>query len=95
MSPLVDSYSSVKEQRSKMYKLILEKCVRNATIHHVAKPIKSVSQVPIEYSMIKYHNSFEDLFIARVAKFQTKVGDFVLELLNIMKNVLNRNVFFN
>ena len=42
---LVDSYTSIKEQRSKISKLILKKYVRNITIPHEAKSIKSVSQV--------------------------------------------------
>ena len=35
MPQLVDNYSSVKEQSSKFFKLILEKDVCNVTIHHV------------------------------------------------------------
>ena len=71
MSQLIDSCSSVKEQRSKLSKLILEKRVRNVTIPHLAKLIKVVSQVPFEYSIVKYHNIFKDSFVTRVAKFQT------------------------
>ena len=71
MSYFIDSYSSVKEQRSKLSKLILEKRVRNVTIPHLAKLIKVVSQVPFEYSIVKYHNIFKDSFVTRVAKFQT------------------------
>ena len=42
-----------------MYKLILEKGNCNITILHVAKSIKSVSQAPVEYSIVKYHNIFK------------------------------------
>ena len=52
MTQLVDSYSSVNEQRSKLSKLILEKGVRNVTIPHIAKPIKIMSQVPLKYSIV-------------------------------------------
>ena len=61
--------------------------------HHVATSIKVVSQVPVEYSTIKYHNIFKDLFVTRVTKFQTTAGNFVFELLNTIKSVLNRKDF--
>ena len=69
MTQLVDSYFSVKEQRSKLSKLILEKGVRNVTIPHVAKSIMIVSQVPLKYSIVKYHNIFKDSFVTRVTTF--------------------------
>ena len=43
MTQLLDSYSSVSEQRTKLSKLILEKVDRNETVSHIAKPIKFVS----------------------------------------------------
>ena len=69
MTQLVDSYFSVKEQRSKLSNLMLEKGVRNVTIPHVEKSIKIVSQVPLNYSIVKYHNIFKDSFVTRVTKF--------------------------
>ena len=56
MRQLVDSYSSVKEQRRKLSKLILEKGVRNVTIPRIAKSIKVVSQVPLKYTIVQYRN---------------------------------------
>ena len=94
MTQLVDSYSSVKEQRSKLPKLSLEKGVRNVTIPRVAKSIKAVSQVPFEQSIVKYRNISKYSFVTRVTKFQTIVGNLVLELLNTMKKILNRNDLF-
>ena len=93
MSQLDDSSFSVKEQRSKLCKLILEKGVRNLAIPHIAKSIKVVSQVPFKYSIVKYRYIFKDSFVTRVTKFQTTVGHCVLELLDIMQNILNRNDF--
>ena len=43
MTQLVYSYSSVKEQRSKLSKLILEEEVCNVNIPHIVKRIKVVS----------------------------------------------------
>ena len=58
MIQLVDSYSSVKEQRNKLSKLILEKGVRNVTIRRIAKPIEVVSQVPLKHTIVRYCNIF-------------------------------------
>ena len=93
MSQLVDSYSSVKEQKSMLSTLILEKGVRNVTIPRVANTIKTVSKILVEHSIVKYHNIFKDLFVTSVTKFQITVGHFVLGLLNTMKKVLIRNDF--
>ena len=94
MTQLVDSYSSVSEQRTKLSKLILEKVDCNETVSHIAKPIKVVSQVPLNYTTVKYRNIFRDSSVKRFTKFQTTVGYFVFELLNTMKNILNRNDFY-
>ena len=85
MTQLVDSYSSVSEQRTKLFKLTLEKFYCNVTIPHIEKSIKFVSQVPFKYSIAKYRYIFKDSFVTRVTKFQTIVGNLVLELLNTMK----------
>ena len=73
MTQLVDSYSSVSEQRTKLSKLILEKVDCNETVSHIAKPIKVVSQVPLNYTTVKYRNIFRDSSVKRFTKFQTTV----------------------
>ena len=66
---VVDSYSSVSEQRTKLSKLILEKVDCNETVSHIAKPIKVVSQVPLKYTIVNYPNIFKDSVVNRVNKF--------------------------
>ena len=86
MTQLVDSYASVKEQRNKLSKLILEKGVGKINIHHIATPIKVVSQVPLKYTIIQYRNIFKDL--------QTTVEYVVFELLNTMRHILIETIFY-
>ena len=69
ITQLVDSYSSVNEQRTKLSQLILEKVDFNVTVPHMAKPIKVVSQVPLKYTIVKYPYIFKDSFVNRVNKF--------------------------
>ena len=82
------------EKIIKLSKLILEKGDRNVTIPNISEPIKVVSQVPLNYTTVKYRNIFRDSSVKRFTKFQTTVGYFVFELLNTMKNILNRNDFY-
>ena len=86
--------SSVSEQRTKLFKLTLEKFYCNVTIPHIEKSIKVVSQITLQITIVKYPNKFKDSFVNRVTKFQTTVGHFVFELINTMKSFLNRNDFF-
>ena len=46
-----------------MSRQIFEKVIRNVTIPHIEKLIKNMSQVPFEYSIVKYHNIFKDSFV--------------------------------
>ena len=84
MTQVVDSYSSASEQRTKLFKLTLEKVYCNVNIPHIEKAIKVVSQITLQITIVKYPNKFKDSFVNRVTKFQTTVGHFVLELLNTM-----------